>query len=629
MKIITRSMSVVLSVIMLISLLAIVPLTANAETFGDYSYEVLNDGTAEIMSYNGSDNTVVVPSEIDGKAVTSIGDFAFSQNDTIKSVTIPAGVKSLGLYTFASDENLNEINLPDNAINYTLTTFKTTGYYKNKANWEDGVLYIGKHLVAGAESFSDELKVKDGTLDIGSDAFKFNKTITGVTMPDSVEIIGDSAFDRCDELKSAKLSGGLKVLGSYAFTFTGITEISIPDGVEIINYAAFEKCKALKSVKFPKNLKAVDASAFRDCESLGEAVLPDTVEKIGDLAFNSCKNLNKVKIPEVVPDFGMSVFILTPVVEDVDVLYMGKNLVEVKDTVSGTFKIKEDTKVIAGGALGGTKITDVVIPDSVEYMNHSAFSGCRELKNVTIGKGIKEIKNYTFERSDIESVKIPDSVEIIGERAFYECLYLKSVEIPASVTKIGEAAFGYESYYYVEEGEGYIGDKAIENFTISGKKSSAAETYAKENNFKFVKISESAETQPQTVTEPTTVIKTNDKKTDNKTIKKANTAKKKNTVTVKAKTKTIKLKKLKKKARTVKAITVSKAKGTVTYKLIKKGTNKKIWKYLKVSKKGALTVKSWKKAKKGTYKIIVSVTAAGNKSYKKASKSVTVKIRIK
>ncbi len=120
--------------------------------------------------------------------------------------------------------------------------------------------------------------------------------------------------------------------------------------------------------------------------------------------------------------------------------------------------------------------------------------------------------------------------------------------------------------------------------------------------------------------------KTNNKKTSTPKSKKS---KKKNTISVKAKTKSIKLKKLKKKAQTVKPLTVKKAKGKVTYKLIKKGTAKKIWKYLKISKKGAITVKKWKKAKKGTYKIKVKVTAAGNKSYRKGSKTVTAKIKIK
>lgn len=110
---------------------------------------------------------------------------------------------------------------------------------------------------------------------------------------------------------------------------------------------------------------------------------------------------------------------------------------------------------------------------------------------------------------------------------------------------------------------------------------------------------------------------------------KAKTSKKANTLSVKAKAKTVKIKKLKKKSQNIKPLTVKKNKGKITYKLIKKGTDKKIWKYLKISKKGVITLKRWKKAKKGTYKIKITVTAAGNKSYKKGSKTVTAKIKIK
>lgn len=107
------------------------------------------------------------------------------------------------------------------------------------------------------------------------------------------------------------------------------------------------------------------------------------------------------------------------------------------------------------------------------------------------------------------------------------------------------------------------------------------------------------------------------------------TAKKKNPIKVTAAKKTLKVKKLKKKNQTFKPLKVKNAKGKVTYKIVKKGTTKKIYKYLKINKKGAVTFKKWKKAKKGNYKIKVTVTAAGNKSYKKGSKSVTVKVKIK
>ena len=94
---------------------------------------------------------------------------------------------------------------------------------------------------------------------------------------------------------------------------------------------------------------------------------------------------------------------------------------------------------------------------------------------------------------------------------------------------------------------------------------------------------------------------------------------------VKAIKKTVKYKKLKKKKQKVKgAIDVWQAAGKVTYKKVAKGSSKK----LSINKKtGVITIK--KGTKKGTYKIKVKVTDAGNKNLKSGSKTVTVKIKVK
>ena len=93
---------------------------------------------------------------------------------------------------------------------------------------------------------------------------------------------------------------------------------------------------------------------------------------------------------------------------------------------------------------------------------------------------------------------------------------------------------------------------------------------------------------------------------------------------VKAAKKTVKAKRLKKKNQAVsKVISVKKAQGKVTYAKVKKGSSAR----LTVNKKtGAILVK--KGTKKGTYKIRVKVTAAGNKNYKKGSVTVTVSVKV-
>lgn len=99
----------------------------------------------------------------------------------------------------------------------------------------------------------------------------------------------------------------------------------------------------------------------------------------------------------------------------------------------------------------------------------------------------------------------------------------------------------------------------------------------------------------------------------------------KQSMSVKAKTKKVRLKKVKKKKQIVsKAIVLKNAKGTVSYKKVKKGSSSK----LTINKKtGKITVK--KGTKKGTYKIKVKVTAKGNSKYLSASKTITVKIKVK
>jgi hypothetical protein len=105
--------------------------------------------------------------------------------------------------------------------------------------------------------------------------------------------------------------------------------------------------------------------------------------------------------------------------------------------------------------------------------------------------------------------------------------------------------------------------------------------------------------------------------------------KKSNPITVTVKKKTVKIKKLKKMAQKVKAITVKNAQGKVAYKLVKSGITKKIRKFVKINSKGVITIKKWKKAKKGTYKIKVKITAAGTSAYNAKTVTKTVKVKIK
>lgn len=104
---------------------------------------------------------------------------------------------------------------------------------------------------------------------------------------------------------------------------------------------------------------------------------------------------------------------------------------------------------------------------------------------------------------------------------------------------------------------------------------------------------------------------------------------KKNPAEIKTSVKTVKKTALRKAKKTIKPLTIKKAQGTVTVKKVKKGTSAQIYKKITVSKKTGAIKLAKGKYKKGTYKIKLKITVAGNKTYDKLNKTVTVKIKIK
>ena len=223
-----RILSLILALAVMFSLAAVTGITANAETYGDFEYELLEDDTVTITGYTGYADALEIPSEIDGKKVTSIGDVAFENCDSLTSVTIPDSVTTIGDWAFAWCDSLTSVTIPDSVTTIGGTAFIRCGSLTSVNVSVDNQNYSSQNGV---------LFNKDKTMLI---QYPIGKEDKEYTIPYSVTTIGDSAFWDCNSLTSVTIPDSVTTIGDYAFRdCDSLTSVTIPDSVESIGYQAF------------------------------------------------------------------------------------------------------------------------------------------------------------------------------------------------------------------------------------------------------------------------------------------------------------------------------------------------------------------------------------------------------
>ncbi|MGN0606754.1 MAG: leucine-rich repeat protein [Oscillospiraceae bacterium] len=362
----------------------------------------------------------------DNGAISRITNAVSVSAETLENgLTYEVNEDSTGIIITDCDENAAEIEIPPEI---------------------DGlpVISIGDEAFFNCKSLT-KITIPDSVTDIGKDAFYYCESLTEITIPDSITSIGSNAFGGTpflgNQTTDVKYAGKCVIDCVY-----DVPDIEIkPDTICIADYA-FYGCQSLTAVTIPDSVISIGDGAFADCEALTEVTIGKSVKSIGISAFSGCELLTSVTIPDSVISLGGWAF---------------ENC---------------------------TSLTEVIISDYVTDIGVEAFYNCISLKEITIPKSVTNIDKFAFlDCTSLTEVTIPKSVTSIGEMAFHGCTSLTEVTIPESVESIGAWAFGY---YKNEDGS----LTKIENFTIYGVKGSAAENYAIENEFNFVEIeSEPAE----------------------------------------------------------------------------------------------------------------------------------------
>lgn len=248
------------------------------------SFSSNGDGTCSVVGIGTcTDAEIVIPQySPDGDLVTSIGDSAFNFCDNLTSIYIPGSVTNISEGAFGICRNLKNIYIASN-----------NPKYYDGAGCNAIIDKDNKILIRGSNSV--DLAVQQITR-IGAYAYA-GLDVTYINIPDCVTSIGEGAFAYCDELKSVKLSNGIKRIESATFmACSNLTNVDIPDSVTYIYQHAFYNCSSLNNINIPCNATIADM-AFWGCSSLTDIVIPDVNTAIGTSTFADCTSLKSVTIP--------------------------------------------------------------------------------------------------------------------------------------------------------------------------------------------------------------------------------------------------------------------------------------------------------------------------------------------
>ena len=270
------------------------PLTANIQTTNSteltlateeitYAYKE-NDTGITIFGFKGElPAQLKIPAEIDGKPVTNIDGWIFSQCTSLSSVTIPDSVTSIGKGVFQECTSLSSVTIPNS------------------------VTCIGDCAFSQCTSLSS-VTIPNNVTSIGDFAFSNCTSLSNIFIPESVTNIGDSAFSYCTSLSSITLPDCIGKIGSAVFEkCTSLSGITLPNSVTNIGDFAFNNCSSLSSVTIPDSVTSIGEHAFADCTSLSNIVIPEGVQSIDSFAFSNT-GLRSVALPEGLNDVSEYAF---------------------------------------------------------------------------------------------------------------------------------------------------------------------------------------------------------------------------------------------------------------------------------------------------------------------------------
>ena len=175
--------------------------------------------------------------------ITSIGNDAFSDCESLVSAELAEGITSIGDGTFTACRDLEKINIPNSVTS------------------------------------------------IGYDAFYSCWALTSLELPSGLSKLESSAVS-FTAIKELTVPHGVKVVDSYLAAYNdNLTTVTLEEGVEEIWHRAFWRCEKLNNITIPRSVKKIEGEAFLECTSLKSVTISKNCN-VASNAFPSTVQIN-------------------------------------------------------------------------------------------------------------------------------------------------------------------------------------------------------------------------------------------------------------------------------------------------------------------------------------------------
>ena len=423
-------------------------------------------------------------------ALKNISESTFSNCSNLKSAKLPEGLKTIDASAFAGCTSLKEIVIPKSVTSIDGWAFAGAGLQKitvsHTGEWSSEWIeeaFRGcplKTLVLSYDSSAEStstpnflpfstifpelqtLIVSNGITGIGIDNFAHSKHLTSITFPDSLTGLATCAFQDATSLVSVTLPKNMTFIGNYAFEgCTSLKTINIPSGITEIDTATFKNCSNLKNIIIPNGVYSIADHAFEN-SGLQTITLPQSTYTISDAAFLNCNHLTDVNYSgtkaqwdemiigadnecltnaiihcksddgsDPAPDPGSANPEIGASIKDPE--GKGKYVYTSNGTAAYTGPVKDSATIEVPDEVNGIQVTEI---------KDKAFSKCKKLKTIKLGKNVKSIGKNAFSGCEnLKTVKGGANVEIINASAFSGCSKLSKLPAFTKLKTIGASAF--------------------------------------------------------------------------------------------------------------------------------------------------------------------------------------------